>query len=93
MSVSRFVTLMLRLAGLVVVLGASVTHAADADPQAGKKLTAACAACHGADGNSVIPANPSLAGQNQRYLFRQLQMIQSNARSAPLMAGQLNGMG
>lgn len=92
MSVSRFVTLLIRFVGLAVLLGAPLTHAAD-DAEAGKKLTTACQACHGVDGNSVIPVNPSLAGQNPRYLLRQLQMIQSNARSAPLMAGQLNGMG
>lgn len=31
-----------------------------------------CVACHGADGNSPIPANPILAGQGADYLFKQL---------------------
>ncbi len=31
-----------------------------------------CAACHGADGNSAIPANPKLAGQHPDYLYKQL---------------------
>ncbi|MFT4173455.1 MAG: c-type cytochrome [Rhodocyclaceae bacterium] len=31
-----------------------------------------CAACHGADGNSIIPANPSLAGQHSAYIYKQL---------------------
>jgi cytochrome c553 len=52
----------------------------------------ACAACHGADGNSVSGAFPKLAGQNQRYLVKQLMDIQSGARSVPQMAGQLDGM-
>lgn len=32
-----------------------------------------CAACHAADGNSTIPANPKLAGQHTEYLVKQLK--------------------
>lgn len=60
------------------------------DPAAGKLLTAACAACHGADGNSTTPF-PKLAGQGEKYLFKQLRDIRDGARSAPAMAGQLAG--
>jgi len=80
--------------GLMVActaLAAPVALAAG-DAEAGAKLTTACQACHGTDGNGLAPNYPNIAGQNERYLFRQLQMIQSEARSAPLMAGQLNGM-
>lgn len=31
-----------------------------------------CVACHGADGNSAVPANPILAGQGSAYLLKQL---------------------
>ena len=31
-----------------------------------------CAACHMADGNSVIPLNPILAGQGKEYIYKQL---------------------
>lgn len=31
-----------------------------------------CAACHGADGNSAISANPRLAQQHSDYLYKQL---------------------
>ncbi|TMH61334.1 MAG: c-type cytochrome, partial [Betaproteobacteria bacterium] len=31
-------------------------------------VSTVCAACHGADGNSVSPANPSLAGQHAEYI-------------------------
>lgn len=31
-----------------------------------------CASCHGAAGNSTIPANPNLAGQAHEYLAKQL---------------------
>ena len=33
----------------------------------------ACASCHGAGGNSVMPANPSLSGQAHEYLDKQLR--------------------
>lgn len=36
----------------------------------------ACATCHGAGGNSSIPANPNLAGQPHEYLSKQLQDFQ-----------------
>ncbi|MFB3063134.1 MAG: cytochrome c, partial [Gammaproteobacteria bacterium] len=44
---------------------------AEGSVEAGKQKSAVCTACHGADGNSVNPAWPRLAGQNQRYLIEQ----------------------
>ena len=35
--------------------------------------TTVCAACHAPDGNSIIGANPVLAGQGYDYLLRQLR--------------------
>lgn len=61
------------------------------DADAGKTKAVTCAACHGADGNAIAPNYPNLAGQNERYLLSQLELIQSGERAAPLMAGQLNG--
>lgn len=83
-------------AGLLL---AGVAHGAEApqenaggDPEAGKARAVTCAACHGPDGASPIdPTYPVLAGQNEKYLLRQLEAIQSDARSIPLMAGQLTG--
>ncbi|MCW8093450.1 c-type cytochrome [Alteromonas sp. ASW11-130] len=46
---------------------------AKGDAAAGKEKAATCAACHGPDGNSVIEANPKLAGQHPNYLVKQLQ--------------------
>jgi len=65
---------------------------AEGDAAAGKALATTCAACHGQDGVSVMQGSPNLAGQNERYLATQLQLIQSGAREVPLMAGQLNQM-
>ncbi|CAA0104921.1 Cytochrome c4 [Zhongshania aliphaticivorans] len=62
--------------------------ALEGDAAAGKSKTAACAACHGADGNSSAPTFPSLAGQGERYLAKQIHDIKSGARPVPMMAGQ-----
>ena len=53
--------------------------------------TQVCAACHSADGNSIIPANPSLAGQHAEYITKQLNNFKSEdgkpaARESPIMA-------
>ena len=62
--------------GLTMAGSASVAQqpAAAPDPAAAQKIAAeVCAACHGADGNSTIAANPKIAAQHPAYLFRQLR--------------------
>lgn len=49
--------------------------------------TAVCAACHAADGNSMIPANPKLAQQHPEYLVKQLQEFKSGKRANAVMSG------
>ena len=45
-----------------------------ADLERGRQIgTTVCAACHGADGNSTIAANPILAGQHAGYIAAQLK--------------------
>ena len=59
-----------------------------ADPKLGSdKFAATCAACHGADGNSAVPANPKLAQQHPAYLVKQLQEFKSGKRASPVMQG------
>lgn len=60
----------------------------DGSAEAGKARSVTCAACHGADGNSVNPAWPNLAGQSAKYILQQLQAFKSGDRSDPLMTGQ-----
>ncbi len=72
---------------LALVLGFVTTSTADV-----KDMTAVCAACHGADGNSAAATFPKLAGQNAKYLLKQLNDIQSGARPIPTMIGQLDNM-
>ena len=44
-----------------------------------------CFACHGPNGNSVVPQFPSLAGQTARYLYLQLRDFQEGRRTDPMM--------
>lgn len=62
------------------------------DADAGKTKAAACAACHGADGNSAISANPKLAGQNAKYIVSQLQYFKSGERTNPIMQGMASAL-
>lgn len=71
---------------LCLVLVAPVS--ADPDPQAGKAKSAVCAACHGADGNSVNPEWPVLAGQHPNYIVNQLLAYQEGQRANALMSAQ-----
>ncbi len=50
-------------------------------------FTAVCAACHGADGNSAIAANPKLSQQHPEYLVKQLQEFKDGKRADPVMKG------
>jgi cytochrome c553 len=52
-----------------------------------------CAACHMADGNSIIPTNPKLAGQHAAYLSKQLHNFQpANGKSAERPSAVMMGM-
>ncbi|WP_342132856.1 c-type cytochrome [Hydrogenophaga sp. OTU3427] len=51
-----------------------------------------CVACHAADGNSSIPANPKLAQQHPEYLVKQLQEFKSGKRDNAVMKGFASAM-
>ena len=55
------------------------------NPNAGSKLVSTCAACHGANGQSISSDWPNLAGQNQRYISEQLKYFQQGERENILM--------
>jgi len=60
------------------------------DANKGQPIAASvCAACHGTDGNSPIPANPNLAGQHASYLYKQLADYKSGQRKNPIMSGMV----
>ena len=70
-----------------VVLEADNTPATWGDATAGAGTAAACAACHGLDGNSSDPQYPKLAGQHERYIARQLALFKSGERENAIMMG------
>ena len=76
---------------LCVVLAAAPATAeslVDGSADAGKAKSVTCAACHGADGNSVNPTWPNLAGQHARYIVNQLQAFKDGLRNNALMNSQ-----
>ena len=44
-----------------------------------------CDACHGPNGNAVIPGNPNLAGQTWRYIYIELKDFNEGRRTDPIM--------
>jgi cytochrome c553 len=72
-----------------VVCGAlAVTTSARANDDAGKaKAEAACAACHGPEGNKpVTPETPRLAGQQFDYLVQALAQYRKGTRDNAVMS-------
>lgn len=63
--------------------------ASDTAPQIVKQN---CGACHGVDGNSVVPAYPKLASQIPQYIEKQLHDFTSGARSNPIMSGMAKAL-
>jgi cytochrome c553 len=57
-------------------------QAFDGDAEAGKAKSATCAACHSADGNSVVDMYPKLAGQHAGYLYKQLVDFKTGMETA-----------
>ena len=81
------------LCSLLVISCLFITSAyAGGDPEAGKQKSTPCAACHGADGNSVNPAWPKLAGQGEKYLVNQMQLFKDKIRINTLMNPQAENL-
>lgn len=73
----------------VLLSGTSLAQGlVEGSAEAGRAKAITCSACHGADGNSVNPQWPSIAGQHPKYIVRQLQAFKNGTRTEPLMLGQ-----
>ena len=60
------------------------------DVNAGQKIAeTVCAACHGVNGVSIVPAQPNLGGQNVRYLYKQLLNFKTGYRKNGIMQSQV----
>ncbi|MBC8028329.1 MAG: cytochrome c4 [Steroidobacteraceae bacterium] len=84
---SRF---FVKAAAAVFALAAGMPFAFAVDPvvgspEAGAKIALSCQACHGEKGNSTVPAQPNLAGQNAAYLREQLALFKAKKRNNPVM--------
>ena len=84
--------------GLLWAAQAAAQGSAKPDLDKGAQIAKqVCAACHAADGNSVAPANPKLAGQIPEYLHKQLVNFKAQGgkkaeRIDPIMAGMVAGL-
>jgi cytochrome c553 len=79
---------------LLVVLTATSSAQAQApregDAAKGRPIAeTVCAACHGVDGNSPMPVNPSLAGQHASYLYKQLADFKAGRRKNAAMSAMV----
>lgn len=74
------------------LLAAGLLAAATALAQPSAERLAACAACHGANGNSPSPAIPSIAGQPRVFIENQLVIMREGLREVPVMAPVLKGL-
>jgi cytochrome c553 len=83
------VTTIMAVAGLIAATGACADDAKGDPAKAQQIVNTVCVACHGADGNSLVPANPKLAGQHYEYLLKQLRDFKSGDRKNPIMAGMV----
>ena len=75
------------LISTVLLTATSVATAGHGDAAAGEAISATCAGCHGKDGNSTIPTNPSLAGQERTYLAQALKDYRAGKRKNAIMNG------
>lgn len=92
----KLLTSLFLIAALAAPAFSAVAQDAKAEPAKATKpdlvkgeasYTAVCVACHAADGNSSIPANPKLAQQHPEYLMKQLGEFKSGKRANAIMSG------
>lgn len=74
-------------AGLIWCALGSANVLAAGDAGVGRAKAAACASCHGEDGNSVNPEWPKLAGQGEAYIIKQLTEFKAGTRTNAIMNG------
>lgn len=73
------------VAALGIALASGSAIAGDAKAGEAAYNGKGCAGCHGAQGKSVIPANPVLAGLDAAHLSKQLTDFKSGARQNATM--------
>jgi cytochrome c553 len=85
---TTFAPIWLAVAFLLTASQAQAESLVEGSAEDGKAKSMMCTACHGAEGNSVNPLWPSVAGQSAPYIVAQLEAFESGSRSDPLMTAQ-----
>ena len=70
----------------------TVTGVGEGDAELGRELSAACASCHGDDGNANGTEMPTLAGQDARYFIKAMQAYQNGSRQHEGMFGAVESL-
>lgn len=83
---------LIAILGMSTVATANETKKSSGDASKGKTLSAVCAACHGADGNSANPDWPKIAGQGEAYLIKQIKDFREDARVEATMTPMAKGI-
>ena len=80
----------MRVSVVLIMFCIALQVFAKGDVESGAAKVAACASCHGNDGNSMVPVWPKLAGIGEKYIFQQLLLIKSKERVIVEMTGLLD---
>jgi len=67
----------------------AASGAAEGDAAAGEAKVKVCLACHGPNGNALVPNWPKLAGQHAQYIYKQLMDFKRGARANAQMSPQV----
>jgi len=70
----------------MTLLSNTIASADSGDIKAGEARAAVCASCHGASGIASNPAWPNLAGQNYKYLVKQIRDFRDGTRKDAVMS-------
>ncbi len=74
------------IASITATLLFSASAYSNVSSHAAPAIAASCVGCHGADGNSVVPNFPKLAGQHAAYIEKQLKDFRGGFRKDATMA-------
>ncbi|MEA3406169.1 MAG: cytochrome c [Pseudomonadota bacterium] len=77
---------------LVATLSAGLFFSASAQAVEAPAKSKTCVGCHGADGNSMVPNFPKLAGQHANYLEKALKDFRDGFRQDATMAAFAKGL-
>jgi cytochrome c553 len=75
------------LASFALVCSAALAQGGN--PERAAKTIEICNACHGQDGNAIVPLTPSLASQPETFLVSQMILFREGLRPVPAMAAVL----